>query len=376
MKKFFAFIIMSLFLFVACNNTASKNAEATKKVETVQVAKEIPPAPTGHVKTDFNLVWSIYVGWNPWYYGQFSNILDKWGKKYGINISLNRMGYIPSIEAYVAKQYDACVMTNMDLLTMPINAGVNSTVAAVGDYSNGNDAVVTKDPNITSLRQVKKLWGVQYSVSHYLKSRGEDKNGMAPDAIEMVNISEDEIVGMFANNPEITTVVTWNPFLMDVLKVKGARKLFSSSEIPGEILDLLVINSKTLEENPDLGRALVGAWYEVMEVMSAKNEKAMQAIEIMAKVGGSSVMEFNTQLSTTAMFYKPQEAINFSIKPDFVQSMERVRNFCVKYDLLKGIKNPDDLGIQMPNEIILGSQSNVRLKFDMSYTQAAARGEL
>ena len=43
--------------------------------------------------------------------------------------------------------------------------------------------------------------------------------------------------------------------------------MFDSSQIPGEIIDLLVINTKVLADNPALGKALVGAWYEIMGIM-------------------------------------------------------------------------------------------------------------
>ena len=374
MKKLLVLIIaMGMFAF-SCNNTPKE-----KKVETpenVQVAKPIGQAPTGHVKNVFNVDWSIYVGWNPWHYAQVSNILSKWGKKFGITINLKKMDYIPSIEAYVAEQYDACVMTNMDVMTMPVSSGINSTVLVVGDYSNGNDAIVTKDSTITSVTQLRKIWGVQNSVSDYLKSRAEDKYHMQNGTIKMVNVNENEIVNMFTFNKNIPTVVTWNPFLMDVREVKGARSLFSSSEIPGEILDLLVANTKTVEANPDFARAMVGAWYEVMAVMSGKDEKAEKAMNIMATVGGSNLIKFKNQLKTTAMYYKPQEALDFSLTNDFNESMRKVRNFCVKQGQLKNISNPDELGIELPNGVILGAKTNVKLKFDMRYTKAAADGKL
>ncbi len=34
--------------------------------------------------------------------------------------------------------------------------------------------------------------------------------------------------------------------------------VFDSSKIPGEILDLMVVNTQTLKDNPKLGKALVG----------------------------------------------------------------------------------------------------------------------
>ena len=95
-------------------------------------------------KEKFTVAWSIYVGWMPWEYAGASGILDKWAEAYGIEIELVRMDYIPSVEAYVAEQVDAVVMTNMECLNMPAASGIDSTVLIVGDYSNGNDAILTR----------------------------------------------------------------------------------------------------------------------------------------------------------------------------------------------------------------------------------------
>jgi len=381
MKK----IIVSLFAIFAFayaysnTNPISSTTQPDQNQVELQVFDDTfaQDLPSGHTKKNFKVAWSIYVGWNPWEYARVSGILKRWADKYGITIDLVLItDYVGSIEAYTAGQFDACVMTNMDLLTIPVNAGIASTVIVVGDYSNGNDAIVTKLPDATSLKDIKKLWGVQYSVSHYLLNRAEEKNNLKTGTIEMTNVSENEIVGMFSNNRNISTVVTWNPFVMDVLKVRGAKKLFDSSQIPGEILDLLVVNTSVVESNPDFARAMVGAWYETMQAMSARGERGSRAMEIMAKVGGSSLLEYQKQLETTVMFYRPQDALNFSFHDDFATAMRRVRNFCVKYKLLEGINHPDDLGILLPNGSVLGSSSNVRLKFDMRYTQAAADGNL
>ena len=86
-------------------------------------------------KTTFNVAWSIYVGWMPWDYAQQSGILKKWADKYGITIKLTQMDYIESINQYTAGKFDGCVMTNMDMLTIPAAGGVDSTALIVGDYS-------------------------------------------------------------------------------------------------------------------------------------------------------------------------------------------------------------------------------------------------
>src|SRR4030081_1493043 len=71
-------------------------------------------------RTSFNVAWSIYVGWMPWDYADQSGILKKWATKYGIKIKLTQINdYVESINQYTAGMFDACVMTNMDMLTIP-----------------------------------------------------------------------------------------------------------------------------------------------------------------------------------------------------------------------------------------------------------------
>src|SRR5262245_64315443 len=91
-------------------------------------------------KDKFTLAVSIYAGWMPWYYAKDHSVIKKWADRYSISIDVVEMDYIPSIEAYVAGKADACVMTNMEALTMPAKAGIDTTAVIVGDYSNGNDA--------------------------------------------------------------------------------------------------------------------------------------------------------------------------------------------------------------------------------------------
>src|ERR1700689_4313346 len=90
-------------------------------------------------KPTFTVGWSVYVGWDPYYYMGKSGILRKWADKYGINIRVQRFDYAPSLDAFVSKNIDACAMTNMEALDMPAAAGVDTTSIIVGDYSNGND---------------------------------------------------------------------------------------------------------------------------------------------------------------------------------------------------------------------------------------------
>src|SRR5476649_286639 len=119
----------------------------------------------------FTVGWSIYAGWTPYYYMNKSGMLRKWADKYGIAIKVQRFDYAPSLDAFVAKNIDACDMTNMEALDMPAASGVPTTVVLIGDYSNGNDALLVR--NGLQLKDLpgKKLLLVQKTVSEYLLDR-------------------------------------------------------------------------------------------------------------------------------------------------------------------------------------------------------------
>src|SRR5579863_1436166 len=55
-------------------------------------------APLEAQKPAFTVGWSVYVGWNPYYYMAKSGIMKKWADKYGITIKVQRFDYAPSLE--------------------------------------------------------------------------------------------------------------------------------------------------------------------------------------------------------------------------------------------------------------------------------------
>jgi NitT/TauT family transport system substrate-binding protein len=328
-------------------------------------------------KTTFNVAWSIYVGWMPWDYAQSSGILKKWADKYGITIKLTQMDYIESINQYTAGKFDGCVMTNMDMLTIPSAGGVDSTALIVGDYSNGNDGVVLKGAG-KKLADIKgqSVNLVELSVSHYLLARALESVGLAERDIKVVNTSDADIVSAFAT-PGVTATVTWKPQLSEVTAMPKSTLVFDSSKTPGEILDLMVVNSEVLKANPKLGKALVGAWYETLALMLANDAKATAALESMAKASGTDLAGFKGQLATTFLYSTPAAAVAAAKSPDLVKKMDLVRKFSFDHGLLgEGAKTVDAVGIEVPGGVTLGNKANLKLRFDPTYMQMAVDKKL
>jgi NitT/TauT family transport system substrate-binding protein len=333
-------------------------------------------------KTNFRLAWSIYVGWMPWPYAAESGILKKWADKYGIQIELVQVNdYVESINQYTAGAFDGVVVTNMDCLTIPSAGGVDTTAVIVGDYSNGNDAVILKragpddHPKLVDIAR-RKVNLVELSVSQYLLARGLDTVHLTERDLTLVNTSDADIVAAFGTR-DVGAVVTWNPQVSEVLKSPVAEKVFDSSQIPGEILDLMVVKTAALKDNPKLGMALAGAWYEVMGLMTGTDAASHAAHEQMAKDSGADVAGFDHQLTTTKLFADPAEAVAFTDSPVLPRTMDLVRKFSFDHGLLgQGAPSVDVVGIAFPGGETLGDKGNIRLRFDDQFMKLAADHKL
>lgn len=327
-------------------------------------------------KKEFKVAWSIYVGWMPWGWAADNGIVKKWGDKYGIKINVVQFNdYIESINQYTAGSLDGVTATNMDALAIPSVGGVDTTALIVGDYSNGNDAVILKDK--TKLADIKgqKVNLVELSVSHYLLARALEVEGLSEKDVTVVNTSDADMEAAW-KTPQVTSVVTWNPMVEAILADKSAHSVFDSSKTPGEIQDLMVVNTETLKDNPVLGKALVGIWYETLKIMESDTAQGKAAREAMAKSSGTDLAGFEAQLKTTKLFSTPESAVAFT-KEDLTPMMDKVRKFLFAHGLLgNGAPSADVIGIEFADGKILGDKTKVKFRFTDTYMRLAADGKL
>lgn len=328
-------------------------------------------------KTDFKVAWSIYVGWMPWGYAADHGIVKKWADKYGITIAVTQFNdYVESMNQYTAGAFDAVTLTNMDGLSIPAAGGVDTTAVIVGDFSNGNDAVILKDKDKLADIKGQKVNLVEFSVSHYLLARALESAGMTERDVTVVNTSDADLVGAYTS-ADVTAVVTWNPLAASIMEDPTASKVFDSSQVPGEIIDLMVANSDALKENPDFGKALAGIWYETAGLMTSDTPEGKAAREEMGAASGTDLAGFESQLAATKLFDKAADAVTFTASSDLPKTMDLVRNFLFEKGLLgSGASSADVIGIEMPDGSVLGDKGNVKFRFTTTFMDAAAKGGL
>lgn len=334
------------------------------------------PSTESEPRNEFNIGWSIYAGWMPWPYAQQAGIVKKWADKYGIKINIVQVNdYVESVNQYTAGKFDGVTVANMDALTIPAAGGKDTSAIIVGDYSNGNDGILLKGADQLSALKGEQVYLVELSVSHYLLARGMESVGLKPTDVKTVNTADADIAGAFAS-PDVKAAVAWNPQLSTMKAAPGAKMVFSSADIPGEILDLLVVDTATLKANPNLGKALTGIWYETVALMQRQDAQGKEARAAMAKLAGTTPELFDSQLATTHLYIDPAAAVAATSAPALVTTMTQVRNFSFSKGLFQGASSPDAIGMAFPGGKTLGDPKNVTLRFDESFMKMAADRKL
>jgi NitT/TauT family transport system substrate-binding protein len=176
---------------------------------------------------------------------------------------------------------------------------------------------------------------------------------------------------------DVSAVVTWNPLLSEIAGMPKSTKVFDSARIPGEIIDIMMVNTETLADNPDFGKALAGAWYEMMGLMSKDDEAGIAARTAMGAASGTDLAGYDAQLLSTQMFYDPAKAVEFNNDPKLIETMKFVAKFLFDHGILgEGASSPDFVGVAYPGGVTSGDPNNVKLRFDPTYMQMAADGGL
>lgn len=354
-----------------------KTHNFSKRLAAGLVAASLSLGALAQERDSFSIAWTIYAGWVPWQYAEDSGIMKKWADKYDIDVDIVQVNdYIESINQFTAGQFDGVVATSMDGLSIPAASGVDTTALIVGDYSNANDGLVSKDAATIADLEGETVHLVELSVSHYLLVRALNTVGLEERDISVVNISDADLVSAFQTD-DVRHVATWNPLLAEVEAYPGATKLFDSSQIPGHIKDLTLVNTETLADNPKLGKALVGAWYETMSILKADTEEGAEARAFLGELSGTDQAGYEAQLAGMKMFWEPQNSVDFINSEEAHKAMDSVRQFSFEKGLLgQGAMSPDFVGIEFPDGSVMGDEGNVKLRFNDDYMQMGADGEL
>lgn len=193
------------------------------------------------------------------------------------------------LRAFHNSTLDGMVISLDEVLGLAAS-GLQPRIVLVADISHGADVIVAR----AGLRTMRVLSGGRIAVEStavgaYVLSRALMLHGMQPADVKIVHLESNEHVLAF-DQGRIDASVTFDPFRSQLL-ARGATIVFDSSQIPGEVVDLLVLRDRILASRPRQVNTLLAGWFKALEHLKRDPQDAARLMGIRQQKSGTEFLE-------------------------------------------------------------------------------------
>lgn len=350
-------------------------AEATPSADEGDAAAPAEEAkkPAG----PFTLAWSEYPSWSAFdvasakgYLNGKEGELGEFEKKFNVDIVLKEAEYDACLTMYGSKQVDAVAITNMDILAPSL--GRSSVAILPTSTSYGADAVIVDAKKIKNVKQLRKFEtkGLDLSVSQYMFARNLELQKKDPSKFEFTSMDPGAAaLAMQQKDKNTVSIAVWNPFVMSTLEKRGdeVKVLFDSTNIPGEIIDMIVMAEDSLkkEGGAAAAHALIAAFYALNQDMAdeAKREDTLKAIG--EKFADLSAEQMEEVVKMTRFYGTPDAGIQVFEDGALLEGVTEAKLSEIMPQVVKFSK---DYGIvEKEPTIAYGTDGQANLRFDPTY---------
>lgn len=210
------------------------------------------------------------------------------------------------------------------------NKGESSKLWIPTDFSEGSDGLVIKKElkNIQSLNN--KSIGVEIGTDeHYLLYKALLMNQIDIHDVQLVSLPSYDSHNAFINN-EIDALFTYEPFLSQAAVEGNGKLCFTTKDIPGHMVDTLVIREDAYKSNAKAFAILKTAWYKSIDYIQTHPK---EAFEILAKNENMSPKDFETFYNAFT-FYSESEADSLMDSTAVKERLQEMADFCISEKLI------------------------------------------
>jgi NitT/TauT family transport system substrate-binding protein len=223
----------------------------------------------------------LRVGINPWPgYAPLFLAADKgFFADEGVEVELVELSSLADVRrAFERGQTDGMASSLVEVLDADRNGELAPVIVLVADYSNGADVILAKR-NITDISALKgqRIGLEPGSLNRFILARALARGGLTMDDVEIVSLPQ---VGLqeAVEADTVDAVVTYPPISTGIEQTGHLARLFSSAEMPGEVVDVVSFDRETaLRRTADID-AFVRAWGRAVDEMRQNPRESYQII--------------------------------------------------------------------------------------------------
>ena len=235
------------------------------------------------------------------------------------------------MRAFRNQAIDGMVISMDELFGLAVD-GLQPRIILVIDVSSGADAIVGRN----GMRTMRDLKGKSVAVESsalgaFVLSRALAINDMQATDVNVVHMESNAQPSAFEKG-QVDGAVTFDPYRTQFLKA-GGKTLFDSSQIPGEIVDLIAVRASVLEKQPKAVQALLAGWFDAIDYMSREPKEAARRMGVRQQTTGEQFLEAQRGL------HVPSRAENLKMldgtTPELAVSGRRLMSLMLDAKLLR-----------------------------------------
>jgi NitT/TauT family transport system substrate-binding protein len=199
------------------------------------------------------------------------------------------------LRAFKNRTVEAAALT-LDEIVLLAESDVPVEIILVLDISEGADVIMARP----ELKNIQGLIGARVAVEStavgaYTLSRALEIHNIDINQITLVNVENSSHKDAYTNNTA-DAVVTYEPVRTQLLN-EGAIEIFNSTEIPGEIVDVLVVHKDIIDSHSDELLDISQGWFKALAQMEDEPSSSFTFIASRMKVSPKEAKESYIGLS-------------------------------------------------------------------------------
>ncbi|HEX5750571.1 MAG TPA: ABC transporter substrate-binding protein [Archangium sp.] len=260
------------------------------------------------------------------------------GQKLGLLPSerIHLVEYVSSAQlmrAFRNGAIDAVSTTLEEVLSLE-QLGHDPKVVLVLDASHGADCVMAR-PELESISalQGRRISSEESVLGMYMLTRALEQAGLRHEDVRLdIRPLETHVAAW--QRGELDAVVTFEPYCQRLASL-GARRLFDSSRLPGEIIDVVVVREEFLEAWPQHVDALLRGWFSTL---AWKQQHPQEAMQRMSGRLGLDPQRFQEAMAGVRLMDEPsQHTLLTGPRPVLRETLEQMGELLRHHQLLPGL---------------------------------------
>jgi len=223
-----------------------------------------------------------------------------------------------------------------------IESGFKGKVVLVVDYSMGGDMIIGQK-DVKNIAEIKgKTIGYEGTVvGEFLLDRALHMNHVKRFSIKLIDVQADNWLSAFKEK-SVDALVCFNPVATTLLNEEEGNLLFSSAEMPFEIIDVLVFTESFYDDNKAAITNILKTWFDALTYLDTNTDNAA---EVIASIKNISPEEYKQGLKG---LIAPNLKVNktvFDSKSDknIYKYSQVIVNFMLSRGMLSKSINTDEL---------------------------------